>query len=173
MLPKGSVTERLGLAYRLIQVPMASAITPALATKVSETGGIVGGHTAAAAFMLGASAVQFGTAFMRNADTKISNPHHRALANAGDESTRVTRLHSGKPARAICNRLLDELANAEDQIDPCPSQRSLVAPLASKGESAYLALWAGQNVGLTREMPAADLVRTLAAETAARLKTFS
>ena len=123
MLPKSSVTERLGLAYRLIQVPMASAITPALATEVSETGGIVGGPTAAAAFMLGASTLQDCTTFQRNADSKISDPHR--LANAGDESTRVTRLHSGKPARAIRNRLLDELANAEDQIDPCPSQRSL------------------------------------------------
>jgi nitronate monooxygenase len=65
------------------------------------------------------------------------------------------------------------LADAEDQISPYPSQRSLVAPLGSKGDGAYQALWAGQNVGLTREMPAADLVRTLAVETAARLKTFS
>ena len=173
MLPKNTVTERLGLAYRLIQAPMASATTPVLAAEVSEAGGIVGGPTAAAAFMLGAGTVQDCTTFQRNANSKISDPHRCALANAGDESTRVTRLHSGKPARAIRNRLPDELANAEDQIDPYPSQRSLVAPLVSKGESAYLALWAGQNVGLTREMPAAGLVCTLVAETATCPKPFS
>ena len=173
MLPKSSVTERLGLAYRLIQAPMASTTTPALAAEVSEAGDIVGGPTTAATFMLGASTVQVCTTFQRNADTKISDPHRRALANAGDECTRVTRLHSGKPARTIRNRLLGELANTEDQVDPYPSQRSLVAPLASKGKSVCLALWAGQNVSLTREMPAADLVCTLAAETAACLKPIS
>ena len=144
----------------------------AVSVPVIAAGGIVDGHTAAAAFMLGASAVQVGTAFLRNADTKISEPHRAALAAGGDESTRVTRLHSGKPARAIRNRLLDELADAENQIAPYPAQRSLVAPLGGKGDGAYQALWAGQNVGLTRDMPAAQLVRVLAEETAARLKAF-
>ena len=163
----GDLSNQPGLFALLPQVCYAVSLP------VIAAGGIVDGHTAAAAFMLGASAVQVGTAFLRNADTTISDPHRRALANADDESTRVTRLHSGKPARAIRNRLLDELADAEDQIAPYPSQRSLVAPLGRKGDGAYQALWAGQNVGLTREMPAADLVRTLAVETAARLKTFS
>ena len=106
-------------------------------------------------------------------DAKISDPHRKALANAGDESTRVTRLHSGKPARAIRNRLMDDLADAEGEIAPYPAQRSLVAPLAGVGEGAFQALWAGQNVGLTREIDAADLVRTLAEETAARLRAFA
>ncbi|MCA8928707.1 MAG: nitronate monooxygenase [Alphaproteobacteria bacterium] len=145
----------------------------AVSVPVIAAGGIVDGHTAAAAFMLGASAVQVGTAFLRNAESKISEPHRRALASAGDESTRVTRLHSGKPARAIRNRLLDDLADMEGEVAPYPAQRSLVAPLGPKGDGAYQALWAGQNVGLTREMAAADLVRTLAEETAARLKAFA
>jgi nitronate monooxygenase len=163
----GDMTNQPGLFALLPQVCRAVSIP------VIAAGGIVDGHTAAAAFMLGASAVQVGTAFLRNAETKISDPHRRALAQAGDESTRVTRLHSGKPARAIRNRLLDELADAEEHIAPYPAQRSLVAPLGGKGDGAYMALWAGQNVGLTREMPAADLVRTLAQETAARLKAFA
>lgn len=163
----GDLTDQPGLFALLPQVCRAVNVP------VIAAGGIVDGHTAAAAFMLGASAVQIGTAFLRNADSKISDAHRRALAAAGDESTRVTRLHSGKPARAIRNRLLDDLADAEHETAPYPAQRSLVAPLGSKGDGAYQALWAGQNVGLTREMPAADLVRTLAEETAARLKAFA
>lgn len=163
----GDMTNQPGLFALLPQVCRAVRVP------VIAAGGIVDGHTAAAAFMLGASAVQVGTAFLRNADAKLSDPHREALANAGDESTRVTRLHSGKPARAIRNRLLDELADMEAEVAPYPAQRSLVAPLGPKGDGAYQALWAGQNVGLTREMPAADLVRTLAEETAARLKAFA
>jgi nitronate monooxygenase len=163
----GDITNQPGLFALLPQVCRAVSLP------VIAAGGIVDGHTAAAAFMLGASAVQVGTAFLRNADSKISDPHRRALAEAGDESTRVTRLHSGKPARAIRNRLLDELADMEGAVAPYPAQRSLVAPLGGKGDGAYQALWAGQNVGLTREMPAAELVRVLAEETAARLKAFA
>ena len=161
----------------MIHQPGLFALLPqvcrAVSVPVIAAGGIVDGHTAAAAFMLGASAVQVGTAFRRNADAKISDPHRRALAAGGDESTRVTRLHSGKPARALRNRLLDELAGREDDAAPYPAQRSLVAPLGGKGDGACQALWAGQNVGLTRDMPAGDLVHTLAEATAARLKAFA
>lgn len=68
---------------------------------------------------------------------------------------------------------MDELADREGDAAPYPAQRALVAPLGGKGDGAYQSLWAGQNVGLTREMPAADLLRTLAEETAARLKAFA
>ncbi len=163
----GDMTNQPGLFALLPQVCRAVRLP------VIAAGGIVDGNTAAAAFMLGASAVQVGTAFLRNADSKISDPHRRALAQAGDESTRVTRLHSGKPARAIRNRLMDELADMEADVAPYPAQRSLVAPLGGKGDGAFQSLWAGQNVGLTREMPAGDLVRTLAEETAARLKAYA
>jgi nitronate monooxygenase len=148
-------------------------VCAAVKVSVIAAGGIVNANTAAAAMMLGAHAVQVGTAFLRNSDAKVSDPHRAALAAAGDESTRVTRLHSGKPARAIRNRLLEDLADAEDQIAPYPAQRALVAPLAGVGEGAFQALWAGQNVGLTQEIDAADLVRKLGEETAARLRAFA
>ena len=60
----------------------------------------------------------------RNANAKVSNPHRHALANAGDENKRVTHLHSGKPAPTIRNWLLDESADAEDQIAPYPPHRT-------------------------------------------------
>ncbi len=163
----GSMDAQPGLFALLPQV-CAAVKVPVIAA-----GGIVNANTAAAAMMLGAHAVQVGTAFLRNTDAKVSDPHRAALAAAGDESTRVTRLHSGKPARAIRNRLMDDLADAEDLISPYPAQRSLVGPIASVGDGAFQALWAGQNVGLTRKMDAADLLRSLAEETTARLKAFA
>ena len=147
-------------------------ICAAVKVPVIAAGGIVDANTAAATIMLGSQGVQVGTAFLRNKDAKISDAYRRALAQAGDESSRVTRLHSGRPARAICNRLMDELADLEDQVASYPAQRSLVAPLAGVGEGAFEALWAGQNVGLTQEIDAAELVQNLGEETAARLRAF-
>lgn len=163
----GSSATQPGLFALLPQV-CAAVNVPVIAA-----GGIVNANTVAAAMMLGAHAVQVGTAFLRNNDSKISDSHRRALAQAGDESTRVTLLHTGKPARAIRNRLMDDLVDAEDQIAPYPAQRSLVAPLGTAIGSDFQALWAGQNVGLTRDIDAADLVRQLGEETAARLRAFA
>jgi nitronate monooxygenase len=163
----GSSDTQPGLFALLPQVCAAVSVP------VIAAGGIVNANTAAAAMMLGAHAVQVGTAFLRNNDAKVSDPHRKALAAGGDESTRVTRLHSGKPARALRNRLLDELADAEEHIAPYPAQRSLVAPLVGVGEGGFQALWAGQNVGLTQEIDAGDLLRKLGEETAARLRAFA
>ena len=60
---------------------------------------------------------------------------------------------------------------------PYPSQISLIAPLRNAASETELgdtlALWSGQSAALTREMPAADLVRVLAEETERHLKSFA
>jgi nitronate monooxygenase len=78
---------------------------------------------------------------------------------------------SGRPARFIRNRLIDELSAAEPLA--FPAQLSLTMPLRAAGDRELAALFAGQSAALTRAMPASDLVRTLAAETSERLKSFA
>lgn len=161
--------------------PGLFALLPQVASAVSvpvvAAGGIADGRAIAAAFMLGASAVQIGTAFLRCPESAIPDAYRRALAEAGDDSSRVTPLFSGKPARALRNRLTEELRDAEDDVVPYPGQLSVVAPLrkdpAAGDYGDFASMWAGQSASLGRTMPAADLVRVLAEETTARLEAFA
>nr|WP_242450640.1 nitronate monooxygenase [Serratia marcescens] len=91
-----------------------------------------------------------------------------ALSNAGDDSTRLTRAFSGRPARGIVNDFMRQMRAEEAQILPYPVQNALTGDIrqaaAKAGRGEFMSLWAGQGVGLARPMPAAELVATLAAE---------
>src|SRR5262249_59573712 len=67
-------------------------IVDAVSVPVIAAGGIADGRTAAAAFMLGAAAVQLGTAFMRCEEANMYDPHRAALAQADDSCTLVTNV---------------------------------------------------------------------------------
>jgi len=91
-------------------------------------------------------------------------------AAATDDGARITRLFSGRPNRVMRSRFMDEMRDAEELVAPFPAQISLMAPLRQDpGGTQFLSHLAGQAAPLTREMPAADLVRTLIAETEQRL----
>jgi nitronate monooxygenase len=139
---------------------------------VIAAGGIADGRTAAAAFMLGASAVQLGTAFMRCEEASMYDAHRAALAAAGDSSTVVTDLISGRPARYIRNQLVDELIQSGLKPLPIPAQLSLTFPLGAAGDKDWAVLWSGQSVALTKDTNAAELVQRLAEETTQRLRAF-
>jgi nitronate monooxygenase len=125
------------------------------------------GRAIAAALTLGASAVQIGTAFLRCPEAAVHPLHRAALATARDDGTCLTRLVSGRPARMLRNRFIDELRNAEALTAPFPAQLTITGPLLrAPADPDFLPMLAGQGVALSREMAAGDLVRTLAAETA-------
>jgi nitronate monooxygenase len=139
---------------------------------VIAAGGIADGRGVAAALMLGASGVQLGTAFLRCPEASISLAHREALSTAKDNSTLVTNVVSGHPARVIPNRLVKELEKSGAEPLPFPAQWDLTLPLEEDDDPDFLGLLAGQSVAMTREMPATSLVQTLADETSHRLNTF-
>ena len=153
--------------------PGLFALLPQIASTVDvpiiAAGGICDGRTIAAALILGASAVQIGTAFLRCPEAGIHPQHREALAAATDDSTRLTNLFTGRPARGIINNYMNILHDAELLTTPYPSQLALFGPLAANASPEevgdVIPLWSGQSAALTREMPAADLVTTLATET--------
>jgi nitronate monooxygenase len=145
-------------------------VVDAVRLPVIAAGGIADGRGVAAAFMLGASGVQLGTAFLRTDEANVTDEHRAALGEATDADTLVTPAISGRPARFIRNRLVDELSEAEPL--PFPAQFSLTWPLRTARDPALNALFSGQSAALTRAMPAGDLVCTLAAEASERLKAF-
>lgn len=140
-------------------------VVDAVDVPVIAAGGIADGRGLAAAFMLGAAGVQVGTAFLACPEAATHPLHREALRSARAEATTITRSFSGRPARAIRNRLTD--LESLDPID-FPAQLSISGPLgtaaAEQGSSEFLAMWAGQAASLARELPAAELVRVMVAE---------
>jgi nitronate monooxygenase len=147
-------------------------VVDAVNVPVIAAGGIADGRAIAAAIMLGASGVQLGTAFLRCEEASVPDAHRAALDTTDDASTIITDVVSGRPARFIKNRLIEDLSRPGAAPLPFPAQWSLTFPLEASGDRDVTGLLAGQAVALTREMPAADLVQTLAAETSQRLKAF-
>ena len=94
---------------------------------VIAAGGIADGRGIAAAFALGASGVQMGTAFLACPEATVSPLYRARLRTATDEATELTRAFTGRPARAMRNRFVAEMADAEPL--EFPLQASLVGPL--------------------------------------------
>lgn len=146
-------------------------VVDATRVPVIASGGIMDGRGIAAALALGADAVQLGTAFLTCDEAGVPDVHKRAILDAHEDATRVTRAFSGRPARGIVNRLMDEIegAGTPEAILPFPHQNALTRPArmaaAQQGRSEYLSLWGGQGVRLARRQGAAELVHALADET--------
>ena len=122
-------------------------VADAVSVPVIAAGGIADGRGIAAAFTLGASGVQMGTAFLSCPEAAISALHRQALQQVRDGGTRLTRAFTGRPARAIVNRFVEEMAAHAHEAATFPLQRSLTSPLHAKGEERgsmdFSSLWSG------------------------------
>jgi nitronate monooxygenase len=143
-------------------------VVDAVKVPVIAAGGIADARGIAAAFALGASAVQIGTAYLLCPEAQISPIYCQALKCAKDNETAVTNVFTGRPARGIVNRLVREMGPMSNVAPGFPLAASALAPLRSKSEMSgsadFSPLWSGQAAGLTRELPAADLTKRLARE---------
>lgn len=156
------------LAHQVGTFALVPQIVDAVKLPVIAAGGIADARGIAAAFMLGASAVQIGTAFLFCPESKIQPPHRAALKCVRDDSTVVTNVMSGRPARGIVNRVMRELGPISDVAPAFPLAGGALAPLNAKaqaqGSGDFGSMWAGQAASLGREVPARELTAKLAAE---------
>ena len=143
-------------------------IVDAVKAPVIASGGISDARGIAAAFALGASAVQVGSAYLHCPEAKLHAGHREALKNAADNATAVTNVYSGRPARGIVNRMMREVGPISTDAPAFPNAATASGPLRAKAEAAgsvdFTPLWAGQAAGLGRAMPAGELTRTLMKE---------
>jgi nitronate monooxygenase len=167
MFLETNVASQVGLFALLPQVVDAVSVPVIAAGGIADARGIV------AAFSLGASGVQMGTAYLLCPESNISPMYRRELERAHDTGTVVTNLFSGRPARGLLNRYLAEAGPMCDAALTFPYAAALVSPLRAASEKSgspdYMQLWAGQSAGLTHAMPAGELTRKLAAEALQRL----
>lgn len=164
---RGTFSEPLG-AGRVGTFALVPQVVDAVSVPVVAAGGIADGRGIAAAFALGASGVQMGTAFLACPESGASAVHREALSETRDEDTIVTRAFTGRPARAIVNRFVEEMAPRDDEAAPFPLQDSLTLPLhvrsVETGSKDFAALFAGQASSLARPIAAAELVDALVAQ---------
>lgn len=164
------------MATQVGTMALVPQIVDAVTVPVIAAGGIADGRGIAAATMLGASAVQVGTAYLFCPEVKIPQVHFDAITMARDDNTAITNVFTGRPARGVINRIMREVGPMTDAAPAFPTAGGVLAPLRAKAEASarndFTNLWSGQAAKLARPMPAADLTRHLF-EDAAKLLAAS
>src|SRR5471032_451373 len=161
------LNTQIGLMALVPQVADAVSVPVIAAGGVTDARGIV------AALALGASAVQMGTAYLFCPEAKVPEVHRIALRESQDDSTVLTNIFTGRPARGIVNRAIRELGPLSDVAPAFPHAGAALAPLKAKAEQAgkgdFTSLWSGQAASLGRELPAGELTRVLISEALAKM----
>jgi nitronate monooxygenase len=110
--------------------------------------------------------VQVGTSFLLCDEASTSPLHRAALQQPGATHTALTNVFTGRPARGIVNRAMTALGGLNPAAPPFPWAANEMAPLRAAAEARgsldCSPLWAGQNTGGCRALPAAALLRQLA-----------
>jgi nitronate monooxygenase len=149
-------------------ISLVPQVRDAVPLPVVAAGGISDGRGIAAAFALGADAVQVGSAYLRTPEATISPLHRAALANAREDATRLTNVFTGHPARGLVNRFVAEVGPMCEDAPQFPLAAGAAAPLRAaaekRGSGDFSPLWAGESAALAREEGAEALTRRLWAD---------
>jgi nitronate monooxygenase len=141
-------------------------VVDAVTVPVIAAGGIADARGIAAALILGASAVQIGTGFLRSPEAKLHLAYAERLAGTEANETMVTRAFSGRAGRSVATAYV-RAANAPNA--PCPApypiQRGLTGAMREAAQKAgnaeRMQLWAGQSAKLARNEPAGTICQQL------------
>lgn len=164
------------LTHDMSTQPGTFALVPQIADAVEvpviAAGGIADARGVAAAFVLGASAVQVGTAYLFCPEAQIPASHRRALDEVDDQNTQASNVFTGRPARGVVNRLMREVGPLSPLAPAFPTAVGALAPLRAQDAEVgdFTSHWAGQAARLAPRLPAGELTRTLAEGALARLR---
>ena len=140
-------------------------IVKAVKVPVIAAGGISSAAAVSAAKALGATAVQVGTAFLTSHEATTSHLHRQALMSDAARHTALTNLFSGRPARGIVNKFMQDFGPLNADAPAFPLATAALAPLRAAAEAQacadYSPLWSGQNASDCEALPAADITHKL------------
>ncbi|TDL30869.1 nitronate monooxygenase [Jeotgalibacillus sp. S-D1] len=129
---------------------------------VIAAGGIMDGRALMAARCLGAKGVMMGTAFLTCSESGASSVHKKAVLEAREDEIVMTRAFSGKWARGVHNRFIEEMKHSQLDVPVFPVQNTLTKAIrsasSSQGNPDCMSLWSGQSPMLAKEQTAAQLI---------------
>ncbi|WPU66744.1 NAD(P)H-dependent flavin oxidoreductase [Peredibacter starrii] len=153
------------LSTQVGTMSLVPLIVDSVKIPVIASGGISDIRGVKAAFVLGASMVQVGTAYLFTPEAKVSPVHRKILNEAKTHETALTNVFTGRPARGFMNRIMREVGPISTDAPEFPTAVNALAPLKAKtephGSGDFMPLWSGQSAGLAREMSAFDLTKLL------------
>lgn len=127
---------------------LTQLVAPRVKAPVLAGGGIADGKGVRAAFALGAQAVQIGTAFLACEESGTTAEHREVLFSDTAQHTSLTRAFSGRLARGVRNRWLEEMAKRTEDLAPFPIQNWFLSKLRPAVTGAkrtdLVSLWSGQ-----------------------------
>jgi nitronate monooxygenase len=146
---------------------LTASIVDAVDTPVIAAGALMDAADVVGVLALGAQGAALGTAFLATPESGASAAQKAAILATDGDPTLVTRAFSGRPARAMANEFTHRIHGRDDILLPYPQQNTLTRPMrtaaARAGDPRWLSMYAGTGVARARAIPAADLVRELAA----------
>ena len=155
-----NIDEKISLDNLLIKV-LENVSLPVVAA-----GGIMAGRHIKRVINIGAKAAQLGTAFLTCPEAGTSKIHKHYLLNEQKRKTKITKAFSGRMARGINNKFIEEMSGKK--IFPFPIQNSVTTPLRrvsqNKNNGEFINLWAGINFNKVRNLSAKELIKKLAEE---------
>ena len=158
----------------LSQDLMSQSNTKALVKQIKESinlpviaaGGISSSNEVVEHLENGAQAIQIGTSYLLSTEAKTSIFHRQAIQSNQPPKTALTNLFSGRPARAIVNRVIKELGPLSKYAPAYPHAATTMSYLRKtaegNGSSDFTPLWCGQNTRGCDSISAYDLTLRLA-----------
>lgn len=145
-------------------------VVDALSIPVIASGGIMDGRGLVAALALGADGIEMGTRFVATRECIAHPNYQQALVTSEATDTVIIKRSIGKPGRALSTAWVRQILAAEER----GATLEEILPMVSGGRNRRAALeghldegfaWAGQGVGLIRDVPTvAELFARMLAE---------
>ena len=142
----------IGAATTMTLVPQ---VVDAVNIPVIAAGGIADGRGVAAAFMLGAKAVQMGTRFVVAKESIVHANYKERVIKAKDIDSEVTGRSTGHPIRVLRNKMTREYLKMEADGVPFEELERLTLGSLRKavmeGDVVNGSLMAGQSAGMVKK----------------------
>ncbi len=150
-------------------LPLVPQMVDALDIPVIAAGGIADGRGMAAAFALGASAIQVGTAIVVADESRAHANYKDAIVKANDRATAVTGRTINKPVRALKNMLTQEFHTLEGEGAPWEEIEGLaigrLRAAVMEGDTTRGSVMMGQVAGLVkRRAPCREILQDIVRE---------